>query len=94
MTDYLEYARGKRLRIGPATISPEDAREIATENLSAIYKAKDPARVRNQAKEHTFLSFIEGEYRSWAEGQLRTHAKLIQRLKGNCSKFHHKKLDQ
>ena len=91
MIFYLQYARGKRIRIG-TSIPVEDAREIATAHLAALYKGKDPARVQNQAKGHTFLSFIEGEYQAWAEGQLRTHEKLIQRLKGNCKKFHSKKL--
>jgi integrase len=94
MTYYLEFKRGRRIRIGPSSLPPDDARAIATEHLSAVYKGKDPARVQNQAKGITFLGFIETEYEPWAKQHLRTHEKTIQRLKSNCARFNSKALHE
>jgi integrase len=94
MTYYLEFKRGRRIRIGPSSLPADDARAIATEHLSAVYKGKDPAKVQNQAKGLTFLGFIEAEYEPWAKQHLRTYAKTIQRLKSNCERFSAKALHE
>lgn len=94
MTYYLVHARGRRIRIGSHPLPADDAREIATGHLTAIYKGQDPVRVQKQAKAHTLLSFIEEEYEAWSKQHLRTHAKLLQRLKSNFSGFHGRKLTE
>lgn len=94
MIFYLQHARGRRIRLGLTTLSVEDARAMATEHLNALYKGQDPARVKNKAKGHTFLTFVEDEYSAWAKGQLRTYEKLLQRLRSNCGRFHKRKLNE
>ncbi|MCC6913248.1 MAG: site-specific integrase [Rhodospirillaceae bacterium] len=93
MTYYLEIARGRRLKIGPVSVPIEDARIAATAHLGSVAKGKDPVQVQKQTKGLTFLAFIEQEFEPWAHVHLRTSAKLLQRLKSNCKRFHNKRLE-
>jgi integrase len=93
MTYYLEFGRGRRLKIGPVSLAVDDVRKVAVGHLGAVAKGKDPLRVQAQAKGLSFLAFVEQEYEAWAKEHLRTSEKLIQRLKSNCKRFHNKRLE-
>jgi integrase len=95
MTYFLQYRRGRRIKLGSTkSISADHARDAAKAHLSAVYRGKDPVRVLNEGKGYTFLQFVENEYQAWAASHLRTHKKLIQRLKTNCGRFHNKHLGE
>lgn len=94
MTYYLQLGRGRRIKIGPITISIEDAREVATGHIAAIAKGKDPVRIQIETGGHTFLSFIEKEYAPCATTYRKTAPQLIHRLKTNFKTFHRKRLAQ
>src|ERR1700754_3517693 len=59
MTYYLEFSRGRRLKIGPVSVPIDDARAAASVHLGSVAQGKDPVRVAAQAKGLTFLHFIE-----------------------------------
>ena len=93
MTFYLEYARGKRLRLGRAgALTPAQARDQAKAMLAEAYQGKDPAAARRQAHAHSFRSFVDEVYSPWAEGNIRTAKATARRLKSNFPDFQEKKL--
>ncbi len=86
-TYYLEYRRGKRIRIGRSNaITPQEARTKAREHLSVVYSGKDPETVAKQLKGLTLGQFIDQEYESWATANLGTGAKVLQRVRANFKK--------
>lgn len=86
-TYYLEYRRGKRIHIGRANvITPQEARTQAREHLSVVYSGKDPEVVSRQLKGLTLGQFIDREYEAWAHANLRTAAKVLQRVRANFRK--------
>lgn len=95
MTYYVEYARGKRFKLGlhPA-MTPTQARETAKEVLGNAYQGNDPMEARKRARGHTFSSFIEEVYKPWAETHLRSTQNTLGRLNSNFPDFKNKKLDE
>ena len=82
MSYYVEYAWGKRVRLGRAeTLSPAKAREEAKAVLSEVYAGKDPAAARRAARAHTLESFVDEVYAPWADANLRTANATVARLK-------------
>jgi integrase len=95
MTYYVEYARGKRISLGRAdVITPQDAREQAKGILGDAFQGKDPNTAAKQAKEHTFGTFVDEEYASWAKANVRTHKGTLRRLNQSFADFRKLKLSE
>lgn len=95
MTYYVEYARGKRIKLGRAdVINTQDARDQAKGILGDAFKGKDPNTAAKQAKEHTFGTFIDEEYADWAKTHIRTHVGTLRRLKRSFADFLDVKLSE
>jgi integrase len=93
MTYYVEYARGKRVVIGPTTLTSLDqARANAKTILADVYQGKDPAAARAKAASYTFEQFIDGVYAPWASANIRTAAATVARLKASFVDFKGHKL--
>lgn len=93
MAYYVEYARGKRIRLGRAdAVTPAQARVAAKRILGDAYHGKDPTASRREARAHTFQSFIDETYAPWATGNLRTATGTIRRLKSSFPDLQNKKL--
>jgi len=72
-TYYVEYKRGKRVKIGRGdAISPDEARDLAKNILAGFYKGEDPAEKKRKGKFETYLEFLEKEYKPWLASNLRT----------------------
>ncbi len=92
-TYYLEYQRGKRVKLGRAdAITPFQARELAKVNLSDAYKGEDPAEKKRQSKAQTYIEFLDAVYKDWLIENLRTGEKTYDRLKNSFKEFHTLKL--
>lgn len=95
MTYYLEYKRGKRTKLGRAdAITPFQARELAKDLLSDVYKGEDPNDKRKLAKAYTFQQFLDEVYDSWMKANLRTGAAALERLKASFNEFDNLKLHE
>ncbi len=93
MTYYLEFKRGKRVKIGRAdAITPVQAREQARSVLSKVYQGTDPTERKLHAQEPTYLEFLEETYKKFLVSNLRTGEKTFDRLKKNFAEFHDLKL--
>lgn len=81
MTFYVEYARGKRIKLGRAdAISPTQARKQARQILGEALQGGDPSAKRRQARNHTFTSYVDQVYGPWARENIRTAEATIRRL--------------
>jgi len=80
---YCEYARGKREKLGLApAVTPEQAREKAKNLLAGLTLGEDtPEEKKRKANAHTFKSYIEKEYESWATANRKSGAATVARLK-------------
>ncbi len=96
MTYYVEYARGKRMSLGrTSVVTPQQARDQAKDILGSAFQGKDPAaEVAKPAQEHTFGSFVDGEYGSWAIANVRTHKGTLRRLNTSFAEFRPLKLSE
>lgn len=93
MTYYVEYARGKRKKLGRAdVITAQTARDDAKLILGEAYKGNDPVAASKVAKEHTFGSFIDDEYSVWAKANIRTHRTTLRRINHSFADFRDLKL--
>jgi hypothetical protein len=93
MTYYVEYARGKRKRIGRSdVIAVEPARERARDVLAGVQFGEDPLEERRPAKAHTLRSFIDEEYTPWAAANIRTAHATVARLNASFAEHLDKKL--
>ena len=93
MTYYVEYARAKRVVIGPSTLIPlERARANAKTILAQVYQGKDPAAARARAATYTFRQFVENAYAPWASANIRTAGATVARLKASFADFDGQKL--
>lgn len=91
LTYYLQYARGKRIKLGHGdAITPDMAREIARDKLAEFFKGVDPNRKR--AKDQTYIRFLENEYKQWLVQNLRTGEATFDRLKKSFPELHDLKL--
>jgi integrase len=94
MTYYVEYARGKRIKLGCATIlTPTQARELAKSTLADALKGCDPAETKRKAKAHTLGSFLASEFKAWAETNIKTHKATLARLHASYAELLPLKLD-
>ena len=95
LTYYVEYERGKRMRVGRAdTFTPSEARKEAKVVLGDAYRGDDPGKANKRRKQLTLEAFIDEQYKGWAEANLRTHEKTVERLKRSFKPFLKKKLHE
>lgn len=94
-TYYVEYARGKRVRIGRAdAIKPAAARERAKQVIAEAYQGKDPAAERRATRAYTYGRFLDERYAPWAEVNIRTHQATVKRLRRTFACFRDTKLGE
>lgn len=66
MTFYLEYERGKRVKLGRVgAITLCQAREMAKQHLSDAYQGDDPIEKKRKAKAESLSQFLDETYKSW-----------------------------
>jgi len=93
MTYYVEFKRGKRVKIGRAdAITPFQARELARCVLSEVYQGNDPTDKKHLAQALTYIHFLEETYRPWLLLNLRTGEATFDRLKKSFPELHALKL--
>lgn len=84
MSYYAEYARGKRVSIGPATaITPSEARDKARELLAKAHLGTDLAAEKRKARAQTLGDFLTEFYEPWALAHIRTGAATVKRFRTN-----------
>jgi len=89
MTYYLQYARGKRVRIGRAdAIVPTQAREIAKGILAEHYKGEDPIEKRKRVRAENYLQFLEDTYKPWLLTSLRRGKETYDNLSKGFPELH------
>lgn len=89
MVYYLEYKRGKRVKLGYAeVITPFQARELAKEGLSQAYKGEDPADKKRCSKDQTYIQYLEEVYKPWLVSNLRRGEGTYNSLKSSFKEFH------
>lgn len=72
MTYYLEYKRGKRIKVGSAcALVPMKAREIARELLADHYKGEDPIAKKRLKRAKSYEHFLDEYYAGHLEATLR-----------------------
>ncbi|WP_350187831.1 site-specific integrase [Thalassobaculum sp.] len=95
MTFYVEYARGKRYKLGRTdAVKPEAAREAAKGILADAHLGKDPMEAKRAAKAHTFAEFVDEVYAPWAEQNVKSHRNTLTRLRANFPDLSKKKLGE
>ncbi len=95
MTYYMEYKRGKRVKIGRSpAITPVQARELARNVLMEVYQGDDPADKRHLMQAQTYLQFLEETYRPWLLSNLRTGEATFNTLKKSFPELHSLRLDE
>ncbi len=83
MTYYVEYKRGKRVRIGPASaFEPNKARTEAKKILYAHHKGEDVRKALRNDEALTLAGFIDEVYEPWASVHLKTG-------KATCARMRH-----
>jgi integrase len=93
MTFYVEYARGKRAKLGGAdAISVDQARVRAKKVLGEAYQGGDPQAAMRRVQAVTFAGFVDEVFRPWAEANIRTANAAVARLRRNFPDFQKKKL--
>ena len=88
-TWYLEFERGKRIRLGRlSSMGHSEAVEAAKNALGPYWAGTDPRIERQKRKQvSTFGDFIDEHYADWAAAHQKTAAATIKRLKVSFSKF-------
>lgn len=88
MTFYVEYARGRRIRIGKVgVLTPAQARDQAQEVIADSIKGIDPATAKKAAQAHDFRSFLEEVYGPWMLENRRSWKTALSRLKSSFPEF-------
>ena len=94
MSFYLEYARGRRLRLGRAeALLPAEARTQAKAILAEVYQGRDPRAAQMAAKARTFRAYIDEIYAPWAAQNIRTARATTRRLCNNFPDLQDRKLN-
>jgi hypothetical protein len=94
MSYYVEYARGKRIRLGRAdVITATQTRLAAKKAIGIAYQGEDPLAERKSAQAHSLVSFIDEVYKPWAIATNATTEKTVARLKAIFPDFLDRKLD-
>lgn len=88
-TWYLEFERGKRIRLGRlSSMGHSEAVEAAKNALGPYWAGTDPRIERQKRKQvSTFGDFIDEYYADWAAAHQKTATATIKRLKVSFSKF-------
>lgn len=95
MTYYLEYKRGKRVKLGSATaIVPFQARELAKSVLAEHYKGDDPIEKRKKVQANNYLEFLQEIYKPWLLSHLRTGQARFDMLEKSFRELHGLQLDE
>jgi integrase len=95
MTYYVEYKRGKRIKVGRAdAITPFEAREIARGHLAESFKGGDPGDKRRLSKTKTYKQFLNEDYRAWLKHNLKSADMTHDRLELAFPEFHKLKLHE
>jgi integrase len=95
MTYYVQYARGRRKKIGAAAnMKPDAARDEVRRELS-LHQLGMETRLENGAapRSQTLRSFIDEEFAAWAAAHLRTADHTVQVLRNQFANFLDHKLD-
>jgi integrase len=93
MTFYIEWGRGKRMRLGRAeAMSADGARKRAKDILGEVYQGGDPLEAQRLARAHTFGSFIDEVYGPWADANIKTAKATVARLRASFAEFLNRKL--
>lgn len=86
MTYYVEYMRGKRVRIGPASaFKPDEARTEAKKVLFAHHKGEDVRKAFRNEETPSLAGFIDKIYEPWALAHLRTGKATCARMRYSFS---------
>ena len=86
MSYYVEYARGKRVSLGPAdAIPPAAARDKAREMLAQAHLGTDLVEEKRKARAQTLGEFVDMHYEPWALANIRTGPATVQRFRTNFS---------
>jgi len=94
MTYYLEFKRGKRVRVGRAdAITPVQARDIAKLTLADVYHGQDPTIKNALSDSPTYLEFLEASKEELL-AHLRTGKETYYRLKNTFTELHDLKLSE
>lgn len=95
MSYYVEFARGRRMLIGPVTaIKPDKARTEAGNRKADFIRGDDPIAVKKMGRAHTLRSFIEEKYRSWAETNHRHAKETLRKIAAFFDELGNKKLPE
>lgn len=82
-TYFIEYARGKRIKLGRAdALTPHQARELAKESLGRVFGGKDPAKEKRELRnQHTLAAFIDETYQPWLMENIKSGRSTLERLR-------------
>jgi integrase len=95
ITYYVEYARGKRYKIGRhPEVTPSIARDKATQVLAMAIQGDDPNALKKQLRQYTLGTFVKNVYRPWAETNLRSYKNTLGRLEKSFSELQNKQLNE
>ena len=95
MTYYLEYERGKRVKLGrTADVKPHKARERAKKKLAIAYDGGDPAADKKELKTETFKEFLESVWLPHAETHTNSAEITHKRFKSAFPGFMKKRLTE
>lgn len=87
-TYYVEWRRGKRSRVGNASVLlPAQARERARELLNASFGGRDPVAELKQRQPMTLDRFIKEHYADWALKNLARGEAVVRRIEQNFGAF-------
>ncbi len=89
MNYYLEYERGKRIKLAPAdALTPFEVREKAKKELAEYYNGQDLADNRRKAKAKPYKQYLDEDYKPWLENNLRSGLITHDRLNKAFPEFH------
>lgn len=81
MSYYAEFARGRRMAIGKASvIKPDKARDRAKELLSGFALGNDPMEAKRAGKQFTLKTYIAEVYRPYAESHMKGPMKILHQI--------------
>jgi len=88
MTYYVEWARGKRSRVGHAsTLLPQEARNRARQLLHASFHGEDPIVALKKRQSISFGEFLSEHYAPWAHQNLVRGESTVKRIEANFGSF-------
>lgn len=95
MTYYLEYQRGKRVKLGRVSdVKPAKARERAKKKLAVAYDGGDPAADKKELLTGTFKEFLDTVWLPHAETHTNSAQITHKRFKSSFPGFMRKRLTE